>query len=350
MARPGVTYIDVARAATQLTAQQIRPSIEAVRRILGTGSNSTINRHLREWIKTQGVQTELEQGLPDSLLVAIRGIYDSMREEATTQLTKMTAEKEATISDLKIGIAALEMKQARSKQEKISLQTIINQAKEECAALQRQREHSKKEYDKQAADNHLLMERLGDKQSEIKQLNQLLGHTQSNLDHYRETMHQERLSDRQSFEEKIATLEHQRQMQQALTAEAREEIAQLKQLLESLKSNQKAVEQARIEVLENSHRYERELQSSKLELTQLQQVYDRQLEAYGKLTVIAQADKITISELTIKTEKQNERIALQEAALRKAEDSLRDLADKHLFLTQEKTKVAFQLEKMLATS
>ena len=35
MPRPGVTYVDVAKAATQLAEQNIRPSIEAVRGVLG---------------------------------------------------------------------------------------------------------------------------------------------------------------------------------------------------------------------------------------------------------------------------------------------------------------------------
>ena len=54
--------------------------------------------------------------------------------------------------------------------------------------------------------------------------------------------------------------------------------------------------------------------------------------------------------MTIKAEKYNERGAMLETALKKSEDSLQSLADKHLFLTQEKTELAFKLKQMLETS
>lgn len=350
MARPGITYSEVARAATQLIEQKVRPSIEAVRRILGTGSNSTISRHLREWIKTQGVQSELEQGLPDSLLIAVRGIYDGMREQASSELTTLATEKEQTIRDLKASISVLETTHAQSSQEQIRLQTTINQGEQERAALARQLESSKRESDKQAADNHLLTERLSDKQTEIERLNQLLSHTQSNLDHYREIMRQERVSDKQAFEEKIAALENQRHLQQGKTAEAREEISRLKQLLESLEHAQKTVKNAETASLEKTQRSEIDLQKTLLKLAQLQQTYEQLLSDHQTLTKGIDSDKIKINELIIKTETQNERISLRETALQKAEDSLKSLADKHLFLTQEKTELAFQLQKVLETS
>jgi len=328
----------------------VRPSIEAVRRILGTGSNSTINRHLREWIKTQGVQAELEQGLPDSLLIAVRGIYDGMREQTTSQLTKITAENNQLVTDLKGSIAALEAKQTQSQQEKVSLQTTINQGQQERSALERQLENSKREKDKQAADSHLLTERLSDKQSEIERLNQLLAHTQSNLDHYREIMRQERLSDKQAFEEKIAALENQRHLQQGQALESREEMARLKQHIESLETTQKTVVKSEAEALEKTARSENDLQTSQFKLTQLQQTHEQLLSNHETLTKTVDSDKVKINELTIQTEKQSERIGLQEIALQKAEDSLKSLADKHLFLTQEKTELAFQLQQVLETS
>ncbi len=350
MARPGITYSEVARAATQLIAQKVRPSIEAVRRILGTGSNSTINRHLREWIKTQGVQAELEQGLPDSLLIAIRGIYDSMREQADSQLTRITEENKEIITQLKSKIEILEKSYAQSKQEKVSLQNTVNQVQQEHLALQRLLENKQKESAKQDAENHLLGERLSDKQSEIEKFTQLLKHTQSNLEHYRETIRQERVSDKQSFEEKITALESQRHAQEAQTSKAREEIARLKQHIESLEYTVKTEEKAKIEMIENMQRYKNDLQSLKYTLDHLQQTHDELLIGNQALTETADTDKSKINELIIKTEKQGERIELQDIALQKAENSLKNLADKHLFLTQEKTGLAFQLKQVLQTS
>lgn len=350
MARPGVTYQDIAKAATKLMEQNTRPSIEAVRRELGTGSNSTINRHLREWQAKQGNQIELEQGLPETLLIAVRGLYEAMGDDAKRKYAQVEAENNQLVANFKIKIEALESSHGALNQEKIALENKLAQTHEESSALQRQLDNLKKERDIQTADNHLLTERLSDKQSEIERLTQLLKHTQSNLDHYRETMRQERLSDRQAFEEKIAALENQRHLQQGQASQAREEIARLKQHIETLENAKKVVAKVETDALEKIQRYESDLQTSQHKLAQLHQSHEQLLSAHHALTKEIDLDRTKISELTIKTEKQSERIELQEIALKKAEDSLKSLADKHLFLTQEKTELAFQLKQMLEAS
>ena len=53
MARPGVTYLDVSNAAQKLVAAGQRPTINTIRIALGTGSNSTLGAHLRNWKEAQ---------------------------------------------------------------------------------------------------------------------------------------------------------------------------------------------------------------------------------------------------------------------------------------------------------
>lgn len=101
MARPGITYLDVAKTAIKLVEQKIYPSIEEIRKDLGTGSNSTINKYLREWRNKQGNQIELEQGLPATLLLAVRGIYDGIKEEANSKMNLIESENNHAIAALK---------------------------------------------------------------------------------------------------------------------------------------------------------------------------------------------------------------------------------------------------------
>ena len=49
MARPGLEYPDVEKVARKLFSQGIHPSVQRVRETLGTGSNSTISKHLKTW-------------------------------------------------------------------------------------------------------------------------------------------------------------------------------------------------------------------------------------------------------------------------------------------------------------
>lgn len=49
MARPGVEYEQIERVARKLLSQGQHPSVQKVRNELGTGSNSTIAKHLKTW-------------------------------------------------------------------------------------------------------------------------------------------------------------------------------------------------------------------------------------------------------------------------------------------------------------
>lgn len=49
MSRPGVTQADIEQAATALQSRGKNPTVDSVREFLGTGSKSTITRHLRAW-------------------------------------------------------------------------------------------------------------------------------------------------------------------------------------------------------------------------------------------------------------------------------------------------------------
>ena len=350
MARPGITYQEVARAATQLLAQQTRPSIEAVRKILGTGSNSTINRHLREWSKTQGMQAELEQGLPDSLLIAVRGVYDAMREDANSRVVSMQSEHQQAIHKSKSRAEELTKSYAQAEQDRANLQNMLRQTQEECSALQRLINTLKQENNSKQTENHLLNERLNDKQAEIKQINQLLQHSQSNLDHYRETMRQERTADKHKFEQKIASMESKHQQQQEILAELREKVARLTQYTETLENDRTAAISSKNEALKKCQCHEGDLRKMGNALKTLQFAHDELSQTHSTMVEQSKVDKQKIHDLTLNTEKNKEKINMYKIALQKAEDSLKNLSDKHLFLTQEKTELAVQLKQVLAAT
>ncbi|WP_247351335.1 DNA-binding protein [Ralstonia pseudosolanacearum] len=62
MARQGISYEQVADAAKALVAEQLRPTLSAVRERLGSGSMNTIHRHLTAW---QGQQKPAARKLGD---------------------------------------------------------------------------------------------------------------------------------------------------------------------------------------------------------------------------------------------------------------------------------------------
>lgn len=84
MARTGITYDEVAQAATALLARGDNPTIQRVREQLGSGSNTTITHHLRRWQQQRrenGTPT-LPPALPETLLPAVETFWQIALEQA----------------------------------------------------------------------------------------------------------------------------------------------------------------------------------------------------------------------------------------------------------------------------
>lgn len=100
MARAGVTYTEVAKAAETLKQQGQDPTIERVRGILGTGSNSTLNKHLKQWKNTHLKEGSIS-GLPDDLLRTVKSLHESIQGNAELKIEEVTKELNAVIDDLR---------------------------------------------------------------------------------------------------------------------------------------------------------------------------------------------------------------------------------------------------------
>jgi len=350
MARPGVTYQDIAKAATKLKEQNTRPSIEAVRRELGTGSNSTINRHLREWQNKQGNSMELEQGLPETLLIAIRGLYEAMGEKAKEKYTQLKTEQDQLLVQLKAKVETAEQCAHKMAQENKDLENKLAQIHEENSALQRMIAQLNKKDEEKIAENTLLTARLEDKKSEIERLTQQLMHTQSNLEHYREAMRQERVNEKREFDEKITGLDNKLTAQQTIAARAKEDVVGLKQQAESLETAKNTAIKEQQATDKQCQNYEKDLQQLNFSHSKLQEAHDKLSSHNNHLAEELDLNKIKYNELSLNAENYKARVEMLAELLKKAEDKLKGLADKHLFLTQEKAELAFQLKQSLASA
>ena len=65
--RHGITYEDVAKAADTLHARAERPTINSVRNLLGTGSSTTIHKHLGQWQASRREVAQTAIALPVEL-------------------------------------------------------------------------------------------------------------------------------------------------------------------------------------------------------------------------------------------------------------------------------------------
>ena len=91
MARAGILYSDVAKAAFQLADSGKSPTVDTVRDAMGnTGSKSTIAPMLKRWkAEHQDTVAASDSGIPTTLLVAVKSLYEHLQVEAKQKIAQV---------------------------------------------------------------------------------------------------------------------------------------------------------------------------------------------------------------------------------------------------------------------
>lgn len=94
MARAGVTYYDVAKAAETIKAGGQEPTVDRVREQLGTGSRSTIAPLLKRWRSDNDGDAEVS-GLPHDLVDVVKSLHERMQQMADQRIEQIRQEFDA---------------------------------------------------------------------------------------------------------------------------------------------------------------------------------------------------------------------------------------------------------------
>ena len=130
--RTGVTLADVARAADQLLADGERPTVEGVRKFLGTGSPATVNNLLKDYY--QALPARLN--MPAAIATAATDLYKVIRG---TALQEVQDEHAARLQEVERDRARLATDRKAYESERESLQQQVASLQSDKAALQEQR-------------------------------------------------------------------------------------------------------------------------------------------------------------------------------------------------------------------
>jgi chromosome segregation ATPase len=102
MARPGITYHDVAEAANQIQQSGDKVTIDRVRSMLGRGSDATISKHLQEWRRQR--EFVVEEGIaaipPDMVGEKMSRMWAELNGQAQTKFAQLKLESEEKINVL----------------------------------------------------------------------------------------------------------------------------------------------------------------------------------------------------------------------------------------------------------
>jgi len=119
MARTGISYEDVRAAAETLLGRGLNPTIQRVRELLGTGSNTTISEHLKSWQQqlAQAPKTVLPPTVPETVITALdafwniavqhaEAAFEEQRQIAAQAVPAAEQSRDSALADLQKAQAA----------------------------------------------------------------------------------------------------------------------------------------------------------------------------------------------------------------------------------------------------
>ncbi len=118
MARSGIRYEEVQNAAETLLGRGLNPTIQRVRELLGTGSNTTISEHLKSW-QQQLAETPrivLPPTVPEAVMTALDAFWKIAVQyaEAAFEEQRIAAAQAVVEAEQSRDIAIAERRQAQS--------------------------------------------------------------------------------------------------------------------------------------------------------------------------------------------------------------------------------------------
>lgn len=188
MARTGVTYDDVANAAIELKDKGINPTIEQIRNLLGTGSSTTLARHLRAWkdkVQEAG-EVARKSELPMELVGSIKSLWKDLQERTHTAITDHQAEHQDELSKLNQELS--KYKQNNNKWQKLYQQLQLD--KSEALSQVKKLEMLLRERDKEIS---VLTKVVDEKKNQIEKLHHIQQQAQVNFDVLQQSVREERL-------------------------------------------------------------------------------------------------------------------------------------------------------------
>lgn len=230
MARAGILYSHVAKAAATLAAAGKNPTVDTVRATLGgTGSKSTIAPMLKQWkAEHEGVMVAAGAGLPTDLLEAVKSVYDRLQEAARLEVAQLRAEYQQAAEDAARDRDALLTAKNRLCVERDALAAELADVKTALALEQAGRQDQAVTIAALSAEKAGHEQRLADRTAEIKALADQLTQTRRQFDHFQDAAASQRQEEKQAYEARISRAEQETVTLRVHLQEGREALAALR--------------------------------------------------------------------------------------------------------------------------
>lgn len=268
MARSGVTYFEVRKAAKAIEDAGKYASIERVRQKLGTGSYSTLAPLVKRYHEERSGSNN---GVPSALTDALRDIYIEAKDEAQVQAEEAKAEYEKQRVELENANAVLRSQNAELNSKLAHAEAEIRELRNAKEDLQGQLLEANVKLSAESSKVDGLIERLQSKESALHEKQTELDRQIDNHLHYQQEVRSQREADRQSH---MQTIEAQLRQVKNLEAQLQEMRARNNQLEEAIQEhvlNIEELEEGHSQAAEAYHEVQRDHDIAKNQILDLKE-------------------------------------------------------------------------------
>jgi chromosome segregation ATPase len=229
MARTGLYKSEVKKARDSLIAQNINPSVDAVRVALGnTGSKTTIHKYLKE-LEEEGVIGGSNVTISDALQNLVEGLAAQLQDEANSRIELAYQQNKDKEQQHAEALAALQKENMILSEQLQRIETSFHQevaAHGQTRDLLQQETMARHTFEQQLVD---IRDRLAENDTHRLSLEEKHKHARDALEHYRQSVKEQRDQDQRRHEQQIQQLQAEmRQLQQTLVIK-QEDITRLNQ-------------------------------------------------------------------------------------------------------------------------
>ena len=345
MARAGVTYHDVAKAAEAIKTQGQEPTVDRVRERLGTGSKSTIAPLLKRWRSDNGEAADVS-GLPSDLVEVVKSLHERVQQMADHRIERARQESKASNDELRkeLNNANNTITQLTARQQ--DLENQIERLNKEKREQNRSLEDVRVNLAKAESQRDEAITRTTELKKSVAEIKQENKDIRGHFEHYQLRTTEDRQQEREQFRSVIQGLKDQIQDLQRRLAQAESRASKLSDANTLLQSNADEFEQSNAALnrdlngkIEDIQNLKRDLEDA---LTKSREYQDKNEQLAEKMAALI-AQKADIDKQVAVL---SQALATAKAELKTTQDKVAFLTDENKVILQEKAVIQGQLKQL----
>lgn len=198
MARAGVNYADILKAAEYIQQEGHLPTVDRVRAYLGTGSKSTIAPLLKQW-REQNVADKNALGLPQDVITAVKSLCDRIQHQADNKIETVQHTCNSITEDMEHQLAAVLAELSALKKVHTSTERALVEAQTDNQSLMKKLENAQHKHEKTAYQLAGSVSRVAELKAVNAELKQECQDIRGHFEHYQQHIASDRQREQDLF-------------------------------------------------------------------------------------------------------------------------------------------------------